>query len=150
MMASRIPVPKYYNLIVRLDINWFFDKYTYCNIYSYILIDSIEPGRFSVTCGSEIGNITTHGHHIRPLYTIKATKKYLSMNTATHGSYRNLSLDVVTFKTSTSFGFSKASPKEIATGFLTTGSLNYFCFLSYTNNIEHNNMIDTCAPDIFI
>lgn len=83
-------------------------------------------------------------------YTIKATKRYVSTNTATHGSYRNLSLNVVTFKTSTSFGFSKASPKETAKGFLTTGSLNYFCFLSYTNNIEHNNMIDTCALIIFM
>lgn len=148
MIASRLP--KDCNLILRLGINLFVDKYIYSNIYSYILIDSQEPGRFSVTCGSELGDITTHGHHSSPLYTIKANKKYLSTSTATHGSYWNLSLDVVTFKTSTSFGFSKAPPKEIATGFLTTGSLNYFCFLSNTNNIEHNNMIDTCALDIFI
>ncbi|XP_078336236.1 uncharacterized protein LOC111135956 [Crassostrea virginica] len=87
------------------------------SIFAY----SNVSGLFSVTCGPEFGAITTRkSSPISRTYTIKATKKYASTNTATHGSYRNLSLDGVTFKTSTSFGFSKASPKETAKGFLTT------------------------------
>ena len=145
MMPSRLP--KDCNLILRLGIKWFVDKYTHSYNFSYI--DSIKPRLFSVTCGSEFGDITTHKSS--PLYTIKAAKKYVSTNTVTRGSYWNLSLDVVMFKTSTSFVFSKAFPKETAKGFLTTGSLFYFfCFSSYTNNIEYNNIIYTCALIILI